>query len=157
HPALPPCVGGVVWPQRRVVVGVAVLVHGPQMDLFRAGTLDDKVAAIRARCPVLASVAPWPRTAHLYALSRGHAAHYFARGAALIGDAIHVTNPTAGQGMTMAIEDAAALTRCAAPVIAAGADDGRLDAALAAYQRERRPANESLLRWSDFMGRFFAM
>jgi 2-polyprenyl-6-methoxyphenol hydroxylase-like FAD-dependent oxidoreductase len=42
-------------------------------------------------------------------------------------------------------------------VIAAGGDVGALDAALAAYQRERQPANESLLRWSDFMGRFFAM
>ena len=150
--------GGVmVVPQRPGVVGVAALVHGPQMDLFRAGALDDKVAAIRARCPVLGSSAPLPRNAHLYALSRGHAGQYVARGAALIGDAIHVTNPTAGQGMTMAIEDAAALTRHAAPIIAAGGDDGGLDAALAAYQRERRPANDSLLRWSDFMGRFFAM
>jgi 2-polyprenyl-6-methoxyphenol hydroxylase-like FAD-dependent oxidoreductase len=150
--------GGVmVVPQRPGVVGVAALVHGPQMDLFRAGTFEDKVAAIRARCPVLASSPPLPRNAHLYALSRGHAAQYVARGAALIGDAVHVTNPTAGQGMTMAIEDAAALTRHVAPVIAAGGDDGALDAALAAYQRERRPVNESLLRWSDFMGRFFAM
>ena len=57
----------------------------------------------------------------------------------------------------MAIEDAAALTRHAAPVIAAGADDAALDAALAAYERERRPINAGLLRWSHFMGRFFAM
>jgi 2-octaprenyl-3-methyl-6-methoxy-1,4-benzoquinol hydroxylase len=150
--------GGVmVVPQRPGVVGVAALVHGPQMDLFRAGALDDKVAAIRARCPSLASSAPVPRNAHLYALSRGHAAHYFARGAAMIGDAVHVTNPTAGQGMTMAIEDAAALTRHAAPAIAAGADGGTMDAVLAAYERERRPINESLLTWSHFMGRFFAM
>ena len=150
--------GGVmVVPQRPGVVGVAALVHGPQMDLFRAGALEDKVAAIRARCPALASSAPLPRNAHLYALSRGHAARYVARGAALIGDAVHVTNPTAGQGMTMAIEDAAALARHAAPVIAAGGDVGAIDAALAAYQRERQPVNESLLRWSHFMGRFFAM
>ena len=32
-----------------------------------------------------------------------------------------------------------------------------LDAALAAYERERRPINAGLLRWSHFMGRFFAM
>ena len=44
--------GGVmVVPQRPGVVGVAVLVHGPEMDLFRAGALDDKVAAIRAPLP----------------------------------------------------------------------------------------------------------
>jgi 2-polyprenyl-6-methoxyphenol hydroxylase-like FAD-dependent oxidoreductase len=150
--------GGVmVMPHRPGEVGIAVLVHRPEMDLFRAGALEDKVAAIRARCPVLASSAPLPRNAHLYALSRGHAAGYLGRGAALIGDAVHVTNPTAGQGMTMAIEDAAALARHAAPVIAAGADDGALDAALAAYERERRPINAGLLSWSHFMGRFFAM
>jgi 2-polyprenyl-6-methoxyphenol hydroxylase-like FAD-dependent oxidoreductase len=146
-----------VVPQRPGVVGVAALVHGPEIELFRGGALEDKVAAIRARCPALASCAPLPRHAHLYALSRGHAARYVGRGAALIGDAVHVTNPTAGQGMTMAIEDGAALTGHVAPAIAAGADDGALDAALAAYQRERRPLNDSLLRWSDFMGRFFAM
>jgi 2-polyprenyl-6-methoxyphenol hydroxylase-like FAD-dependent oxidoreductase len=150
--------GGVmVVPQRPGVVGVAALVHGPQMDLFRAGALADKVAAIRARCPDLATCAPLPRNAHLYALSRGHAARYTGRGAVLIGDAVHVTNPTAGQGMTMAIEDAAALARHAAPVIAAGGDDATLDAALAAYERERRPLNASLLSWSHVMGRFFAM
>jgi 2-polyprenyl-6-methoxyphenol hydroxylase-like FAD-dependent oxidoreductase len=146
-----------VVPQRPGVVGTAALVHGPQMDLFRAGALADKVAAIRARCPTLAGCAPLPRNAHLYALSRGHADRYTGRGAALIGDAVHVTNPTAGQGMTMAIEDAAALARHAAPVIAAGGDDGALDAALAAYERERRPLNAGLLGWSHFMGRFFAM
>jgi len=150
--------GGVmVVPQRPGVVGTAVLVHPPQSDLFRAGTLDDKVAAIRARCPLLASATPLPRHAHLYTLSRGHAPRYFARGAALMGDAVHVTNPTAGQGMTMAIEDAAALARHASPAVAAGGDAGAIDAALAAYERERKPINAGLLRWSHFMGKFFAM
>jgi 2-polyprenyl-6-methoxyphenol hydroxylase-like FAD-dependent oxidoreductase len=150
--------GGVmVVPQRPGVVGVAALVHAPENDLFRAGALDGKVAAIRARCPLLASARPLPRHAHLYALSRGHAPRYFARGAALMGDAVHVTNPTAGQGMTMAIEDAAALSRHAAPALAAGADDAAIDAALAAYERERRPINAGLLRWSHVMGKFFAM
>jgi 2-polyprenyl-6-methoxyphenol hydroxylase-like FAD-dependent oxidoreductase len=150
--------GGVmVVPQRPGVAGTAVLVHAPQSDLFRAGALEDKVAAIRARCPLLASATPLPRHAHLYALNRGHAPHYFARGAALMGDAVHVTNPTAGQGMTMAIEDAAALTRHVAPLLAARADNGAVDAALAAYQLERRPINAGLLRWSHFMGKFFAM
>ena len=139
------------------MVGAAVLVHAPERDLFRAGSLDEKVAAMRARCPLLASARPLPRHAHLYALSWGHAPRYFARGAALMGDAVHVTNPTAGQGMTMAIEDAAALSRHVVPAIAAGADDVAIDAALAAYEGERRPINAGLLRWSHLMGKFFAM
>jgi 2-polyprenyl-6-methoxyphenol hydroxylase-like FAD-dependent oxidoreductase len=148
--------GGIMlMPQGPGVVGAAVLVHPGEADLFRAGSLEEKAAAIRRRCRLLEGCAPLPRHAHLYPLSRGHAPRYFARGAALIGDAVHVTNPTAGQGMTMAVEDAAALARHVGPVL--DADAASLDAALAAYQRERRPANASLLRWSHFMGGFFAM
>jgi len=148
--------GGIMlMPQGPGVVGAAVLVHPREADLFRAGPLEEKAAAIRRRCRLLEGCAPLPRHAHLYPLSRGHAARYFARGAALIGDAVHVTNPTAGQGMTMAVEDAAALARHVAPVLAEGA--AAIDAALLAYQRERRPANASLLRWSHVMGGFFSM
>jgi 2-polyprenyl-6-methoxyphenol hydroxylase-like FAD-dependent oxidoreductase len=44
--------GGVmIVPQRPGVVGAAVLVHGEQADLFRAGPLEEKVAAIRRRTP----------------------------------------------------------------------------------------------------------
>jgi 3-(3-hydroxy-phenyl)propionate hydroxylase len=150
--------GGIMlMPQGPGVVGAAVLVHPEEADLFRAGPLEEKAAAIRRRCRLLEGCAPLPRHAHLYPLSRGHAPAYFARGAALIGDAVHVTNPTAGQGMTMAVEDAAALTRHVAPLLVAQAGPRELDAALAAYQRERRPANASLLRWSHFMGGFFAL
>lgn len=149
--------GLMIMPQRPGVVGVAALVHAPQMDLFRAGSLADKADALRRRYPALAACAPLPRHAHLYPLSRGHAATYRARGAALIGDAVHVTNPTAGQGMTMAVEDAAALARLVNPLLAAGADASALDAALRAYERERRPINAGLLRWSHVMGRFFAL
>jgi 2-polyprenyl-6-methoxyphenol hydroxylase-like FAD-dependent oxidoreductase len=148
--------GGIMlMPQGPGVVGAAVLVHPREADLFRAGPLDEKAAAIRRRCHLLEGCAPLPRHAHLYPLSRGHAGRYHARGAALMGDAVHVTNPTAGQGMTMAVEDAAALARHLAPVL--HADRRAIDRALAAYQRERRPANASLLRWSHVMGHFFAM
>jgi 2-polyprenyl-6-methoxyphenol hydroxylase-like FAD-dependent oxidoreductase len=148
--------GGIMlMPQGPGVVGAAVLVHPKEADLFRAGPLEEKAAAIRRRCRLLEGCAPLPRHAHLYPLSRGHAGRYHARGAALIGDAVHVTNPTAGQGMTMAVEDAAALARHVAPAL--HADRRTIDRALAAYQRERRPANASLLRWSHFMGHFFAM
>ena len=94
---------------------------------------------------------------HLYKLYRAHAERYVARGAALIGDAVHVTNPTAGQGMTMAIEDAAALARHVGPALAAAKPDDHIDRALAAYEDERRPKNAALIRWSHWMSRFYAM
>jgi len=150
--------GGVmIMPQIGAWVGLAVLVGPPQQDLFRAGVMERKVEAIWRRAPILRGMQPRLKGSHLYQLSRAHAPSYLARGAALIGDAVHVTNPTAGQGMTMAIEDGACLAREVGPVLAARADDAAIDRALFAYQRERRAANASLVRWSHWMGRFFSL
>ncbi len=136
-------------------VGLGVLVHRREQELFRSGTFEAKLAAVRRRSPLLAEGEGYARGAHLYRLCRAHAPRYTARGAALLGDAVHITNPTAGQGMTMAIEDAAALARYAGPALAAGTAE--LDRALAAYDRERRPGNAALIRWSHWMSRFYAL
>jgi len=146
-----------IMPQIGPWVGLAVLVGPTQIDVFRAGSLEEKVRAIQRRAPIMRGMRPRPKGSHLYQLFRGHAPSYLARGAALIGDAVHVTNPTAGQGMTMAIEDGACLARHVAPLLAARADDVAIDRALLAYQRERRAANADLLRWSHWMGRFFSL
>lgn len=143
-------------PQTRTTVGAAVLVHAAQRSLFQAGTTDDKLAAIYERAPLLTGMRCPLKGAHLYRLHRGHATRYISRGAALIGDAVHVTNPTAGQGMTMAIEDGAALADLLAPLLAARATDARLDQGLADYEDTRKPANSELVRWSHWMGRFFS-
>lgn len=135
-------------------VGLGVLVFPEQEPLFRAGSLADKMAAIGRRSPLLAGLEPFPQGAHLYRLHRGHAARYVETNTALIGDAIHVTNPTAGQGMTMAIEDAEALARHLVPALRGGEAD--IDAALAAYERERRPRNAAQLRWSHWLSLLYA-
>lgn len=56
----------------------------------------------------------------------------------LIGDAAHGTTPTLGQGGAMAMEDAIVLARC----LAASPD---FDAALKAYDAERRPRSEAIV------------
>jgi 2-polyprenyl-6-methoxyphenol hydroxylase-like FAD-dependent oxidoreductase len=145
-----------IMPQSAGWVGLAVLVDPKDEALFRAGALDDKVAAIHARSAILRGCSARPKGSHLYQLARGHAPRYVARGAVLIGDAVHVTNPTAGQGMTMAIEDAASLARAVGPVLSDGPTDAALDRALAAYESDRRPKNAALVRWSHWMGRFFS-
>lgn len=137
-------------------VGVAVLVRPAHEPLFRAGPIDEKLAEIARRVPLLAGCRS-ARGAHLYKLSRGHADRYVARGAVLLGDAVHVTNPTAGQGMTMAIGDAASLSAHVGPALAAGNEPRALDGPLAAYEEERRAANASRLRWSHWMSRFYAL
>jgi len=138
-------------------VALAVLVHKEEEAVFHGGSLEEKLAAIRRRSPLLTACRAFPKGAHLYKLARGHAPRYTARGAALLGDAVHVTNPTAGQGMTMAIEDAAALARHVGPALAAGERGAQLEVWLAAYERERWQRNAAVLRWSHWMSRFYAL
>ncbi|APH74659.1 salicylate hydroxylase [Aquibium oceanicum] len=67
-----------------------------------------------------------------------------ARGIALIGDAAHAMTPFAAQGAAMAIEDAAVL----AMLVDRHGDD--LPAALAAYERQRRPRIARVARRGAF-------
>jgi monooxygenase len=147
--------GLMIVPNRPGMVGSAVLVRAAERELFRTGPLEDRIAAIRRRADILRDCVPLPRNAHLYPLTRAHALSYGRDGAVLIGDAVHVTHPTGGQGMTMAIEDAAALASHVGPALTQGARDAGLDAALGAYQHERWPLNAGLLRWSHVMGTAF--
>jgi 2-polyprenyl-6-methoxyphenol hydroxylase-like FAD-dependent oxidoreductase len=65
-------------------------------------------------------------------------------GMVLIGDAAHAASPAAGQGASMAMEDAVALGECTR-------DQPDLDAALAAYERRRRGPVEELVAASAAM------
>ncbi|MEV4638713.1 NAD(P)/FAD-dependent oxidoreductase [Actinoplanes sp. NPDC049548] len=58
----------------------------------------------------------------------------------LVGDAAHAVSPSSGQGAAMAIEDAVTLGRC----LARSAD---VPAALAAYERVRRPRVEKVVAY----------
>jgi 2-polyprenyl-6-methoxyphenol hydroxylase-like FAD-dependent oxidoreductase len=138
-------------------LGLAALVHRADEHLFRSGSLEEKFTRIEHRSPLLAGRWPSPIGVHLYKLWRGHAPRYWARGAVLLGDAIHVINPVMAQGMTMAIEDAAALARHVGPALESGAVGAELDARFAAYERERRPYNAAVVRRSHWMSLAFAL
>jgi len=64
---------------------------------------------------------------------------------ALLGDAAHATTPNLGQGACAAIEDAAVLA-------AQLAGHARVESALVAYDRTRRPATSRLIRASRLVG-----
>jgi 3-(3-hydroxy-phenyl)propionate hydroxylase len=123
--------------------------------LFQSGSVEERYSHIGCRSPLLEGRRPSPRGMYLYRLWRGHAAHYWKPGAALIGDAVHVINPVMAQGMTMAIEDAAALAFHAGPALRAGA--AALDTALAVYEARRRPFNASVIRNSHWLSLLFSL
>ena len=127
------------------------------MHHFRSGSLEEKFARVESRSPFLAGRQPSENGCHLYKLWRGHAPNYSARGAVLIGDAIHVVNPVMAQGMTMAIEDSAALARHVGPALQSGAQPSKLDSCFAAYERERRPFNTAIVRRSHMVSQVFSL
>jgi FAD-dependent urate hydroxylase len=65
---------------------------------------------------------------------------------ALVGDAAHATSPNAGQGASLAMEDALVLARCLRDL----QDTGR---AFAAYERLRRRRAERIVAYSHRIGR----
>ncbi|NOT54295.1 MAG: FAD-dependent monooxygenase [Deltaproteobacteria bacterium] len=151
HPA-----GGILVVPGRNHVAVAALIHREDEEKFRRLSFPERLSLIKGRSPLLTGCQAVSDSGHLYQLSRAHAQHYTAAGAVLIGDAIHLINPTAGQGMTMAIEDAAALARHLGPPLVTGAAGATLEPFLRAYEQERWPRNASQIRWSHWMSQFYA-
>lgn len=78
--------------------------------------------------------------AHLYRLARHVAPRLWAPGAAIAGDAAHATHPAGATGMSLAISGVARLADRLAPVLLGNGSDAEVDAALQAYDEERRPA-----------------
>ena len=71
----------------------------------------------------------------------------------LVGDAAHAALPTAGQGAALALEDAVCVGRMIGAPVLTGAD---LAAALAAFDRARRPRCQRVVRTAITIGRFGA-
>jgi 2-polyprenyl-6-methoxyphenol hydroxylase-like FAD-dependent oxidoreductase len=99
---------------------------------------------VSERVPQVASACFGRANAHVYALSRQLAERFYAPGGALVGDSAHVTHPAGATGMNLAISGAARLAEMIGPLLLNGLSTAKqldaLDAALAAYDEERRPA-----------------
>jgi 2-octaprenylphenol hydroxylase len=92
---------------------------------------------------------------HVYRLGWQHAQRYVAPGLALVGDAAHVTHPNGGQGMTLAVYDAAALGQVVAPALLDKDGDSRsLTAALWEYAARRRMPSWASLARANRVARF---
>lgn len=125
-------------------LNIVAITGGRPMGETWSGTLDNQVLkhAMRRAAPALSQLADdvgewtvWP----LHTADAG-AAWTTPTGIALIGDAAHAMTPYAAQGAAMAIEDGETL---ASHVLAR---PGNLATALAAWEKERRPRVDRVLK-----------
>jgi 2-octaprenylphenol hydroxylase len=90
-----------------------------------------------------------------FPLQSQHAAEYVQEGLALVGDAAHTVHPLAGQGVNLGFADAYELANVIEAALAADENPGDLPA-LRKYERARKGANRTMLRFVDGLNRLFS-
>jgi 2-octaprenylphenol hydroxylase len=90
-----------------------------------------------------------------FPLEMMHATQYVMPRIALIGDAVHVIHPLAGQGLNLGLLDAACLAECVHNAILQHRDIGGY-AVLRKYERSRKGHNLSMITLVDTLKRLFA-
>jgi 2-octaprenyl-6-methoxyphenol hydroxylase len=90
-----------------------------------------------------------------FPLSFGLARRFAAERLALLGDAAHVIHPLAGQGLNLALRDAAALAEGIADAVRLGLDPGD-SGVLDHYQRARRFDTLAMAMATDGLNRLFS-
>ncbi|MGR8933477.1 MAG: UbiH/UbiF/VisC/COQ6 family ubiquinone biosynthesis hydroxylase [Gammaproteobacteria bacterium] len=90
-----------------------------------------------------------------FALKRQHAQQYVKSGIALVGDAAHMINPLAGQGVNIGLLDAAALAQIVLEAANKGKDFSSVET-LQKYQQLRRNENLKMMTVMDAFYRVFS-
>ena len=90
-----------------------------------------------------------------FPLKRQHAQQYVKSGVALVGDAAHMINPLAGQGVNIGLLDAAALGEVLIDAKAKGENVGDI-AVLKRYEKMRRNENLRMMTVMDVFYRVFS-
>jgi 2-octaprenyl-3-methyl-6-methoxy-1,4-benzoquinol hydroxylase len=90
-----------------------------------------------------------------FPLKRQHAQQYIKAGVALVGDAAHMINPLAGQGVNIGLLDAAALVEVLIEAKTKGEDIGSVSI-LRRYEKMRRNDNLRMMTLMDAFYRIFS-
>ncbi|GAB4254937.1 MAG: 2-octaprenyl-3-methyl-6-methoxy-1,4-benzoquinol hydroxylase [Methylomicrobium sp.] len=90
-----------------------------------------------------------------FPLKRQHAQRYVKQGVALVGDAAHMINPLAGQGVNIGLLDAAALVEVIIEAARAGRDFAAL-MELRRYEKARRVDNLRMMTLMDVFYKVFS-
>lgn len=90
-----------------------------------------------------------------FPLKRQHAQQYVKQGVVLVGDAAHMINPLAGQGVNIGLLDAAALAEVLIQAQKQGKDIADLSV-LQRYESQRRNENLKMMTVMDLFYRFFS-
>ena len=135
-----PHVSAIVWTERSVAADRVIALDDDAFGREIGRRLGGHLGAVR----------PIGRR-WIYPLSALHAHRYVDTRLALVGDAAHGIHPIAGQGLNLGFRDVIALAEA---VLEAG-DPGEA-AALALYQRRRRPDNLAMLAATDVLDRLFS-
>ncbi|NJO17468.1 MAG: FAD-dependent monooxygenase [Thioploca sp.] len=146
--------GGILLMPRPDRVGVGVLVAANSANYWLKLPDAELAQILIKRAPILEGMPLYREGSHVYSLVRSHAQRYWLEGVVIIGDAAHTTNPTAGQGMAMALSDAGALAEQIGPVLAAG--ETTLTNALNQYGQQQWSVNQKLVRSSHHLALLYA-
>ena len=90
-----------------------------------------------------------------FPLKRQHAQHYVKQGVVLVGDAAHMINPLAGQGVNIGLLDAAALAEVLVDANRQGENIADV-VVLKRYESMRRNENLKMMTVMDMFYRFFS-
>jgi len=90
-----------------------------------------------------------------FPLKRQHAQQYVKEGVALVGDAAHMINPLAGQGVNIGLLDAAALAEVLVEAGSKGEEIGSVSV-LKRYEKMRRNENLKMMTVMDVFYRVFS-
>jgi 2-polyprenyl-6-methoxyphenol hydroxylase-like FAD-dependent oxidoreductase len=136
-------------------IGVGVLVAAGSARHWLTMEEQCLSAELSKRAPILKGVPLHMQGAHVYELTRAHASRYVKDAVVLIGDAAHCTNPTAGQGMAMALTDAGAIAAALDGLRAL--DAAALDPMLRRFEARQWTVNQRLVRNSHWLANAYAL